>query len=134
MSKDLVALLTHRDQLPWRQIVDRLATYYQGAGREDISKSYVNDVLRLARRAAVIDVRNGKSLAKAPVSLQISGSRSFQEAVILCDATYLKEILDMDSPFDLDQASIALYETVGHTRYLSVVLSRYVQNGQGPGA
>lgn len=132
--KDLISLLTHRDELQWRQIVDRLATYYQGAGRDDISKSYVNDVMRLARRAAVIYVRNGNSLAKAPVTLQISGDRLFQEAVILCDATYLKEIMSMDMPFDMDQVSIALYETVGHTRYLQVVLGRYVQNGQGRNA
>lgn len=128
--KDLIALLGHRDQLRWRQIVDRLADYYQGSGREDISKSYVNDVLRLARRAAVVNVRNGGSLAKAPVTLQIAGNRLFQEAVILCDTTYMQEILDTGDPFDLDQASIALYETVGHSRYLQVILNRYARNGQ----
>ncbi len=128
--KDLVALLDHRDQIQWRQIVDRLAGYYQSHGREDISKSYVNDVLRLARRAAVIRVQNGGSLAKAPVSLRIAGERRFQEAVIMCDATYLAEMREMEGPLDLDQASIALYETVGHTRYLQVILNRYAQNGQ----
>ncbi len=128
--KDLIALLSHKDQLQWRQIVDRLAGYYQGHGREDISKSYVNDVMRLARRAEVIHVQNGGSLAKAPVSLQIAGERLFQEAVILCDVTYMQEILSVDSPFDLDQASVALYEEIGHTRYLQVLLNRYAQNGQ----
>jgi hypothetical protein len=128
--QDLVALLSHRDQLQWRQIVDRLTEYYQGAGREDVSKSYVNDVMRVARRADVIQAHNGNSLAKAPVSLELSGDRVFQEAVILCDATYLQEILAMDSAFDLDQASIALYESVSHTRYLRVILTRYTQNGQ----
>ncbi len=129
--KDLIGLLHHRQQLQWRQIVDRLATYYQGAGRADVSKSYVNDVMRLARRAHVLDVRNGNSLAKAPVSLRLTGERLFQEAVIKCDATYLQEIRAMDNAFDLDQASIALYESVGHTRYLQVILNRYVDNGQG---
>jgi len=128
--KDLVALLSHRDHLQWRQIVDRLATYYEGAGRADISKSYVNDVMRLARRAGVLGVRNGNSLAKAPVSLHLSGDRMFQEAVIKCDATYLQEILAMDSAFDLDQASIALYESPGQTRYLQVILNRYVNGRQ----
>jgi hypothetical protein len=128
--KDLVALLSHRHQMQWRQIVDRLAAYYQGAGRADISKSYVNDVMRLARRADVLSVRNGNSLAKAPVSLRLSGDRIFQEAVIKCDATYLQEILATDSVFDLDQASIALYESVGQTRYLQVILNRYIDNGQ----
>jgi uncharacterized LabA/DUF88 family protein len=129
--QDLIMLVGHRDQLQWRQIVNRLTTYYQSAGQHDISKSYVNDVMRLARRANVIYVLNGNSLAKAPVQLQISGERQFQEAVILCDATYLQEILATDSPFDLDQASIALYESVGHTRYLQVVLNRYVRREQG---
>lgn len=128
--KDLIALLSHKDQLQWRQIVDRLAGYYEGHGREDVSKSYVNDVMRLARRAEVIHVRNGGSLAQAPVSLQIAGDRLFQEAVILCDVTYMQEILSVDSPFDLEQASVALYEEIGHTRYLQVILNRYAQNGQ----
>jgi hypothetical protein len=128
--KDLIALLGHRDKLQWRQIVDRLTEYYQGNGREDISKSYVNDVLRLARRAAVVQVRNGGSLAKAPVTLHITGNRRFQEAVILCDTTYMQEILDTGDPFVLDQASIALYETVSHARYLQVILNRYARNGQ----
>jgi hypothetical protein len=128
--KDLVALLGQREQIQWRQIVDRLTSYYQGHGREDVSKSYVNDVLRLARRAAVIHVQNGGSLAKAPVALQIAGERRFQEAVIMCDATYLAEIREIEDPLDLDQASIALYETIGHTRYLQVILNRYAQNGQ----
>lgn len=128
--KDLIALLSHRDQLQWRQIVDRLASYYEGAGRADISKSYVNDVMRLARRANVLSVRNGNSLAKAPVSLRIAGDRVFQEAVIKCDATYLQEILATEGVFDLDQASIALYESVGHTRYLQVILNRYLDGEQ----
>ena len=128
--KDLVALLGHQEQIQWRKIVDRLAGYYQSHGREDVSKSYVNDVLRLARRAAVIRVQNGGSLAKAPVALQIAGERRFQEAVIMCDATYLAEIRAIDGQLDLDQASIALYENIGHTRYLQVILNRYAQNGQ----
>ncbi len=128
--KDLIGLLSHRDQLQWRQIVDRLAAYYEGAGRADISKSYVNDVMRLARRANVLSVRNGNSLAKAPVSLRLSGDRLFQESVIKCDATYLQEILALDNAFDLEQASIALYESPGQTRYLQVVVNRYVNNGQ----
>jgi hypothetical protein len=128
--KDLVALLSHRDQLQWRRIVDRLATYYEGAGRADISKSYVNDVMRLARRANVLSVQNGNSLAKAPVSLRLTGDRTFQEAVIKSDATYLQEILAVEGAFDLEQASIALYESVGHARYLQVILNRYIDNKQ----
>ena len=36
----------------------------------------------------------------------------------------------MDSVFDLEQAAIALYESPGQTRYLQVVVNRYVEDGQ----
>jgi hypothetical protein len=123
--KDVITLLGGTDDLPWRKMVDRLSEYYQRTGRVDISKSFVNDVLRVARRAAVIGIDDGSSLAKAPVSLLLSGDRRFQEAVIKCDATYLREIRSLKSPFNLEQASIALYEDVGHLRYLQVLLNRF---------
>ncbi len=123
--KDVVTLLGRTDDLPWRKMVDRLSEYYQRAGRTDISKSFVNDVLRVARRAHVIGIDENSSLAKAPVSLLLSGDRRFQEAVIKCDATYLREIRGLKSPFSLEQVSIALYEDVGHLRYLQVLLNRF---------
>jgi hypothetical protein len=128
--KDMITLLEHHPKLEWRQLVNQLVAYYVRIGREDISKSYVNDVLRVARRAMVVGVDNGKSLAKAPVYLRINGQRAFQDAVIRCDVTYLKEIQNLADPFDLEQASVALYESVDHTRYLKVLLSRFSENGQ----
>lgn len=128
--KDTITLLKHYPKLEWRQLVDHLVAYYVRNGREDISKSFVNDVLRVARRAMVVGVDNGRSLAKAPVYLRINGQRIFQDAVIRCDVTYLREIQSMADSFDLEQASVALYESVGHARYLKVLLSRYSENGQ----
>jgi hypothetical protein len=128
--KDTITLLEHHRKLEWRQLVNQLVDYYVRNGREEISKSYVNDVLRVARRAMVVGVDNGRSLAKAPVYLRINGQRAFQDAVIRCDVTYLKEMQNLVDPFDLEQASVALYESVGHVRYLKVLLSRFSENGQ----
>ena len=128
--KDTITLLQHRPKIEWRQLVNQLVDYYVRSGREEISKSYVNDVLRVARRAMVVGVDNGRSLARAPVYLKINGQRAFQDAVIRCDVTYLKEMQDLTDPFNLEQASVALYENVGHVRYLKVLLSRFSENGQ----
>jgi hypothetical protein len=46
------------------------------------------------------------------------------------DATYLREIESLDYPFILEEAAIALYETVDRARYLSVILSRISKNSQ----
>jgi len=128
--KDVVTLLGRSRDQQWRKMVNLLSDYYQRTDRTDLSKSFVNDVLRIARRAEVIGIDNGSSLAKAPVSLLLSGDRLFQEAVIKCDATYLREIHNLNRPFNLEQASIALYEDVGHLRYLQVLLNRFSAAGQ----
>jgi uncharacterized LabA/DUF88 family protein len=128
--KDMVSLLQSQPATEWRFVVDRLATHYEESGQESISKSYINDVLRVARRAAVIGVSNGGSLAHASVKLSVAGDRVFQEAVILCDVTYLLEIEDRNNPVDMNEASKALYEDEGHARYLKVILNRHSKNGK----
>jgi uncharacterized LabA/DUF88 family protein len=128
--KDVIAVLQRHSQVAWRQLVNNLFAHYKSNGRPAISKSYVNDVLRLAQRADVLGVQKSGSLAAAPVYLQIDGQRVFQDAVIRCDATYLKEIQGLDEPFGLDQAAIALYDSEDHARYLKVVLNRFSDNGQ----
>ncbi|HET6443594.1 MAG TPA: NYN domain-containing protein [candidate division Zixibacteria bacterium] len=131
--KDLIAFLRLQPKTEWRQIVDRLAVYYEDSDREEVSKSFINDVLRIARRAEVIDVGNGGSLAKAAVSLSISGDRAFQNAVIRCDVTYLREIESVQNPLDIKEAAKALYEDEEHARYLKVIFSRYTENRQAVG-
>jgi hypothetical protein len=119
-------------------MVNGLTDYYARNDRDDISKSFVNDVLRVARRAEVIGVENGGSLAKAPVYLLSSGERVFQEAVMKCDRIYLGQIQKQNDLFDFQQASLALYEDIDHTRYLKILLERNVVDGNssslGPGA
>lgn len=132
LLKDIIALLKRYPQLQWRLLVDQLTGYYLKSGQEEISKSFVNDLLRVARRAGIINVKNGSSLAKSPVALQITGERSFQDSVIKTDLVYLREIKNLSDPFDLEQASIALYEDVGHTRYLQVILNRFTDKSEEP--
>jgi len=123
--KDLIASLQQQPGSPWRLLVDNLSTHYQNSDRKEISKSYINDVMRVARRAKIFDVKNGSSLTSAPVLLKLRGERIFQEAVLQCDAAYLGEIKKLHNPLDMEQASIALYESTLHVRYLQVVLNRF---------
>jgi uncharacterized LabA/DUF88 family protein len=125
--KDLITFLQHQQQVEWRRLVDQLAIHYQEVGQDEVSKSYINDVMRIARRAEIICVDNGGSLANATVHLDIKGDRVFQDAVIRCDMTYLQEIQSLQNPIDLNEAAKALYEDVGHARYLKVILSRYAE-------
>lgn len=131
--KDMIALLQHQPKVEWRQVVDHLADYYVNGGEDEVSKSYINDVLRIARRAEVIGVANDGSLSHAAVSLSVAGERVFQDAVIRCDVTYLREIESVQNPIDMKEAAKALYENEGHVRYLKVILSRYAEHGQPVG-
>jgi hypothetical protein len=128
--KDMISLLQSQLEMEWRFVVERLASHYVNSGQDSISKSYINDVLRVARRAEVIGVSNDGSLAHAAVNLSVVGDRVFQEAVILCDVTYLLEINGIENPVDMKEASKALYEDEGHARYLKVILNRYSENGK----
>jgi uncharacterized LabA/DUF88 family protein len=130
--KDIIATLQSSSALTWRDLVNVLTADYQAQGKNTYSKSYVNDVLRVARRAKVIGVDNGGKLASSPVSLHITGNRMFQDAVMFFDLTYLKEIQSLGIAFDLEEAAVALYDSISHTRYLKVILNRFSDNGQKP--
>ncbi|MEW5987981.1 MAG: NYN domain-containing protein [Chloroflexota bacterium] len=129
--KDIIALLQSQPAVTWRQLIDDLAEHYQGQGQTAVSKNYIQDVLRVARRAQVIHVGNGDTpLADSPIHLRIGGERLFQDTVMLCDATYLREIETLPAPFDPEAAALALYETTGRARYLKVVRNLYGANGR----
>jgi hypothetical protein len=128
--KDIISTLREGSTFAWRELVNGLADEYKAQGKKTYSKSYVNDVLRVARRANVVDVDNNGKLATSPVTLQMSGERIFQDAVMFFDITYLNEIKALDQPFDLEEAAVALYDSIGHTRYLKVILNRFSGNGQ----
>jgi hypothetical protein len=69
-------------------------------------------------------------LATSPVYLLMSGERLFQEAIMRLDLTFLKEIQSFNFPFELEEAAVALYDSVGHKRYLKVIMKRFADNGQ----
>jgi hypothetical protein len=127
---DLVDLLERQPGVPWRRLIDHLADHYRRSGHLQVSKSRIGDVLRLARRAGIIKAANGGSLSASPVVLQVEGERIFQESVMRCDAIYLSQIARLDQPLELEEASIALYESPDRARYLKVILNRTIQNEQ----
>ena len=59
----------------------------------------------------------------APVVLEINGTQIFQEAVLMCDRTYLQAILNLPEPFDIEEAAIALYEKADYAPYLKQQLN-----------
>ncbi len=126
--KDIVSLLSQDQQETWRwrNLIDKLAEKYQTT-HPDISKNSINAIMLAARQAQVIRTLKAKTLAMAPVLLAIEDEKPFQEAVKRCDAAYLQGILNSDEPFDLEEAAIALYDTPGYSRYLQVVMKKWVE-------
>jgi phytoene dehydrogenase-like protein len=126
--KDIVTVLSQEQQemCRWRNLVDKLAKKYEGSN-SDISKNSINAVMLAARQAQVIRTLKGKTLAMAPVLLAIEDEKPFQEAVMRCDAAYLQGILDSEEPFDLEEAAVALYDSAGYSRYLQVVMKKWIK-------
>lgn len=131
LLKAVLNLLQSEEGLRWRAIVDHLAEQFAAETEPAISKNVIGDVLRVARRAGVIDVDGGGgSLAAAEVALALNGARPFQDAVMRCDAAYLTQLAAGDDPFDLEAAAIALYDSPSHARYLKVIQNRLADNGR----
>jgi hypothetical protein len=121
--KDAIAYLQHVESARWHQVVEYLSEYYAKT-EAPVSKSQINDVLRVARRAQVISVPpdGKKPLSSLPVTLKLAGDDLFKKAVMQCDAAYLREIKGFsDLPFDLDEVTLALYDSqrqAGYIRFL----------------
>ena len=126
--RDIVSFLSqdHQETCRWRSLIDKLAEKYK-ITHPDISKNSINAIMLAARQAHVIRTLKAKTLAMAPVLLAIEDEKPFQEAVMRCDAAYLQGILSSEEPFDLEAAAIALYDTSGYTRYLQVVMKKWVE-------
>ncbi|MFO7678419.1 MAG: NYN domain-containing protein [Chloroflexota bacterium] len=123
--KDAISLLQKKGELRWRNLIDILSEEYDKK-EKDISKNMINDVLLIARQGQVIHTLKGNSLATAVILLQLEGENTFQEAVVRCDAAYLRGILELGEPFDLEQASWALYESPKYVNYLQMVMSKWM--------
>jgi len=123
--KNTISILSEQKDLRWRQLIDMMSSLYQEE-RQDISKNMINDVLLVARQGGVVHTLKGKSLATAPILLQLQGDNMFQEAVIRCDAAYLSGILELDDPFDIQEAAIALYDSLKYESYLKMVMDKWM--------
>ena len=86
----------------------------------------INDVLLVARQGSVVGTLKGKSLATAQIRLNLQGKNMFQEAVVRCDAAYLRGILELGEPFDIEEAAIALYDSPKYAAYLQMVMTKWM--------
>ncbi len=121
LLKEIVHLLQKQDY-QWRALINLVVDIFQKRGRDEISKNLTNAALILAREAGIIDIHKVNSLATSSVSLTLSGDNLFQRAVVLCDRTYLAKILALPEPFDIREASLALYDTPRYAAYLQRIL------------
>lgn len=123
--KGLVIYFEKTKEGRWGEVIQAIYDHYKDVQANKPSKNAINDVLLAAKRARIISVSRGKTLSTAPIGLLLEGDRKFQEAVLKCDAVYLQEIKSLNYAFDIEQASLALYDSTGHVRYLKVLQSRY---------
>ncbi len=121
LLKEIINLLSNRDY-QWRPLINLLVETFQKQGHSDVSKNLVNAALILARTAGVIHIQKADSLSSASVSLRLDGGNIFQKAVVLCDRAYLAHIQKLPTPFDLREASLALYDTPQYVSYLTRIL------------
>lgn len=126
--KDMIHNLTTSDQIRWRELIDGMADNYK-ANERKISKNAINAVLLVARQAQVIHTLKDKSLSTAPVLLEIKGPKAYQEAVMRCDAVYVKEILDLAEEFDETEAAVALYYEPKYGHYLKTLIKNFERFG-----
>lgn len=126
--KDVVRHLSSADQLRWRELIDTLAEEYKSK-EKNISKNAINAVLLLARRAGVIHTLKAKSLSTAPVLLQVKGPKAVQDAIMRCDAAYVKEILAFADEFNEEEAAVALYYEPQFARYLKTLIKNFERLG-----
>lgn len=133
--KEIIEALQAEPAQPWRQIVESIHDKHADEPDLGVSKSLINDVLRIAERANVLSVDSGSRAfsTTAGVSLKLASSKPFQDAVMRCDAAYLDAILELGLPFDLEEAAIALYDAATYARYLKIALNHYGQQQPAPG-
>lgn len=126
--KDLIRHLSAAEQVRWRELIDNMAETYKSNG-ETISKNAINAVLLLARRAHVIHTVKAKSLSTAPVLLEVKAPKALQEAIMRCDAAYVKEILALTDEFDETEAAVALYYEPKYGHYLKTLIKNFERLG-----
>ncbi len=126
--KDMIRHLTTSDQARWRELIDTLHEEYKSKEKK-ISKNAINAVFLLARRAQVIRTLKAKSLSTAPVLLELEGQKVVQDAIMRCDAAYVKGILELADEFDEEEAAVALYYEPQFARYLKTLIKNFERLG-----
>jgi uncharacterized LabA/DUF88 family protein len=119
--KAIIRILAQSEETRWRQLIDTLATDFRTRDQA-ISNNNINAVMLVAREAEIILPMKGNSLATAPVLLQLKGNSAYREAIVRCDAVYLRAILDLSDFFDLKEAALALYDNPNYACYLQKVI------------
>lgn len=121
--KDMVKVLQEAEEMQWRELLETLFLHCNQKGM-DASKNAINDVLLLSRKAHVIRTAKGATLATAPVKLELNSERMLRDSVIHCDIVYLQAIRSLDEPFDIEEASLALYDSKSYSDYLKAILPK----------
>lgn len=119
--RDLVMALQEGTESEWRSLGHQLAAKYQQNGAQEISKNVVNAVMLIARQAGVIGTAKSHNLATAPVVLQTKSDKPVREAIARCDKAYLEAIMALPEPFDIVEASLAIYGSVDYVEYLKLL-------------
>ena len=120
----LITVLNGRSDLVWQDTLNAIHEKIASKDGLNVSKNMINAMLLVARQADVVRTLKGKTLASAPILLEINGERPFQETIICIDSTYLQAILDLPEPFDFIQASLALYDNESFVPYLQRIAQR----------
>jgi uncharacterized protein (TIGR00288 family) len=91
-----------------------------------ISKSKIQDVIRIIVRSDCLDFESLTTPAfSTPISLK--EEMDFEKIVTRCDSTYLHMLIEGFKDVDLEQASIALYETPEKVSYLEDLLNSIIE-------
>ena len=124
--KDTIKYLQQDQEWRWRQLIDHIYEQYQASER-GISKNAINATMLIVRQAKILQIIKGRSLATSRVVLALKGNRIMQEALVRCDAVFLRGILNSQEPFEIEEVALALYDSKEQTRYLQIVMSKLDQ-------
>jgi len=123
--RDTISHLQEEKSWRWRELISHLADGYSKEEKK-ISKNSLNAVFLVARRGEVVQTKKDRSLGSAPISLNIEGEKLVQQAIVRCDAVYLREIMNAPEPFEAEEAAIALYDDTARTPYIKAVMKKWI--------
>lgn len=115
---DMIKMLRAETGQQWYELREAIYEKYSEQEGSEFSKNMINATMLLARQAEVVRTLKGKSLSSAPVVLELDGPQAFKQAVLYCDAVYLRAILGLTEPYDITEASLAIYDNPKYVTYL----------------